>query len=259
MVLSQEAFNKLTKAEAYAVYMELHQRYKDSEATNKQLLNQQEVLHRILYQQKAIFKCVVDKPDVVVPSTAANCNDAPAQNLKVRSFQTRQIANTTTNLILVSSTVAKVNQNELPLNVEIIPYSGSTTDEKMTILQKTNFVQLKTIKIQDGTNSILMETNKSPEEIAINIKALISQIYEKFKPQKIFICEIPPVVENLDDENPLHGVNDKIDQVNVLLKDMFTCSDVYSFIPHSTMLVILIMRPAPLFEKPPVLLCCPIY
>ena len=69
--------------------MELHQQNKGSEATNKQLLNQQEVLHSILDQQKAIFKCVVDKPDVVVPSTAANCNDAPAQNLKVRSFQTR--------------------------------------------------------------------------------------------------------------------------------------------------------------------------
>ena len=104
-------------------------------------------------------------------------------------------------------------------------------DEKMTILQKTNFAQLKTIIIQDGTNSMLKETNKSPEKIANNIKALISQIYEKFQPQKIFICEIPPVVENLDDENPLYGVNDKIDQVNVLLNDMFTCSDVYSLIP----------------------------
>ena len=113
------------------------------------------VLHSILDQQKAIFKCVVDTPDVVVPSTAANCNDAPAQNLKVRSFQTRRIANTTTNLILGSSIIARVNQNELPLDVEIIPYSGSTTDEKMTILQKTNFAQLKTIIIQDGTNSIL--------------------------------------------------------------------------------------------------------
>ena len=173
----------------------------------------------------------MDNPDVVVPSTAANCNDAPAQNLMVRSFQTRQIANTTTNLILGSSIVARVNQNELPLDVEIIPYSGSTTDEKTTILQKTNFAQLKTIIIQDGTNSILKEINKSPEQIANNIKALISQIYEKFKPQKIFICEIPPNVENLDDENPLHGVNDKIDQVNVLLNDMFTCSDVYSLIP----------------------------
>ena len=197
MALSQEAFNKLTKAEAYAVYMELHQQYKDSEATNKQLLNQQEVLHSIMDQQKAIFKCVVDKADVVVPSTAANCNDAPAQNLKVRSFQTRQIANTTTNLILGSSIVATVNQNELPLDVEIIPYSGSTTDENMTILQNTNFAQLKTIIIQDGTNSILKETNKSTEEIANNIKALISQIYEKIQPQKIFICEIPPLLKIL--------------------------------------------------------------
>ena len=90
---------------------------------------------------------------------------------------------------------------------------------------------MKTIIIQDGANSILKETNKSPEEIAHNIKALNSQIFEKFKPQKIFICEIPPVVENLDDENPLHGVNDKIDQANVLLNDMFNCSDVYSLIP----------------------------
>ena len=127
----------------------------------------------------------------------------------------------------------------------------------MRILQKTNFAQLKTIIIQDGTNSILKETNKSPEEIANNIKALISQIYENFKPQKIFICEIPPVVENLDDENPLYGVNDKIDQVNVLLNDMLICSDVYSLIPlnqkikymenglsYITMLFILMMRPA---------------
>ena len=90
--------------------MELHQRYKDSEATNKQLLNQQEVLHSILEQQKAIFKCVVDKPDVVVPSTAAKCNKVPAQNLKARSFQTRQIANTTKNSILGASIVARVNQ-----------------------------------------------------------------------------------------------------------------------------------------------------
>ena len=101
----------------------------------------------------------------------------------------------------------------------------------MTILQKTNIAQLKTIIIQDGTKSILKETKKSPEEIANNSKALISQIYEKFQPQKIFICEVSPVVENLDDENPLHGVNDKIDQTNVLLNDMLTFSDVYSHIP----------------------------
>ena len=91
--------------------------------------------------------------------------------------------------MLGSSIVARVNQNELPLDVEIIPYSGSTTDEKMTILQKTNFAQLKTIIIQNGTNSILKETNKLPDEIANNIKALI---YMKILSRKRFSFEKSP-------------------------------------------------------------------
>ena len=197
MALSQEAFNKLNKAEAYAVYMELHQRYKDSEATNKQLLNRQEVLHSILDQQKAIFKCVVDKPDVVVPSTAANCNDAPAQNLKVRSFQTRQIANTTTNLILGSSIVARVNQNELPLDVEIIPYSGSTTDEKMTILQKTNFAQLNIIIIQDGTNSIFKETTNPPKKLRTISKRSSLKYMKSFSRKRFSFVKSPQLLKIL--------------------------------------------------------------
>ena len=50
-------------------------------------------------------------------------------------------------------------------------------------------------------------------------------------PKKLQTLSITPVVENLYDKNPLYGVNDKIDQVNVLLNDMMTCSDVYSLIP----------------------------
>ena len=72
-------------------------------------------------------------------------------------------------------------------------YPGSTTDEKAGILDSYANKQLRTIILQDGTNSLLKQRRINVKNHFEKQALLVEKLSSKFKPQKIFICEIPPV------------------------------------------------------------------
>ena len=75
---------------------------------------------------------------------------------KVRKFPTFNIPENKENLLLGSSLVKNlVNESSITQDICFHAYRGSTTKEKVVVLEKYPEKELKTVFLQDGTNSIL--------------------------------------------------------------------------------------------------------
>lgn len=86
--------------------------------------------------------------------------------------------------------------------------------------------KFRTFTLQDGTNSILKLKEDSAGKLFENFEELVQMIDEKFKPEKFFICEVPPVVE---DDN-YRDVNSKIDEFNALIHQKYSASEHFSIV-----------------------------
>ena len=107
-------------------------------------------------------------------------------------------------LILGSSIIARLKTETFPNDKVVHAYRGSSTEDKIKVLDQYSEKKLICVIIQDGTNSTLDEFSTKYEE-------LIALITAKFSPDSIVICEIPPKLNN-------HDANDKIDHYNRFLK-----------------------------------------
>ena len=68
----------------------------------------------------------------------------------------------TENLILGSSIIAKLeNDPNIPEDSAVHAYRGSTTKDNINVLKKYNEREIKTLILQDGTNSVLKSDKKS--------------------------------------------------------------------------------------------------
>ena len=79
------------------------------------------------------------------------------------------------------------------LNISIHSYPGSTTEEKITIVDNYAERKLKTIIVQDGTNSLLKSRNACVDDLMQDWLDLIKTDDEKFNPNKIVLMTIPPL------------------------------------------------------------------
>ena len=116
----------------------------------------------------------------------------------------------TKNLIIGSSIISRINQNDLPRDVAIHAYPGSTTDEKAGILDSYENKQLWTKTLQDETNSLLKQRSINVKNHFEKQKLLVEKLSSKFRPQRFFICKISPIKN--DDT-----VNERIRNFNNLL------------------------------------------
>ena len=146
------------------------------------------------------------------PNNVTEIKDNQQQPIQIRSFRPHLLNPETENLIIGSSIISRIDQNDLPRDVAIHAYPGSTTEEKAEILDSYENKQLRTITLQDGTNSLLKQRSINVKNHFEKQKLLVEKLSSKFKPQKIFICEIPPVKN--DDT-----VNEQIRNFNNLLNN----------------------------------------
>ena len=89
------------------------------------------------------------------PNNVTEIKDNQTQPIQIRSFRPHLLNPETENLIIGSCIINRINQNDFPRDVAIHAYPGSTTDEKAGILDSYENKQLRTITLQDGTNSLL--------------------------------------------------------------------------------------------------------
>lgn len=189
-MLSFETFNGMTKKELYEIYSNLYRE-------KAQLLEQ----HHLL---KDILSKVTEVHDVVKKTSGDESghesqDDRPSptsdQKLKpVRPFPTLAIDDSTENLVLGSSIFARVNTDGffIPKDVEFHAYSGSTTLEKIEILKSVKSKKLRTVVIQDGTNALSKNPSLSAQKQLHDFCKLFDSVMDKFQPEKIFVCEVPP-------------------------------------------------------------------
>ena len=68
------------------------------------------------------------------PNNATEIKDNQQQPIQIRSFRPHLLNPETENLIIGSSIISRINQNDLPRDVAIHAHPGLTTDEKAGIL-----------------------------------------------------------------------------------------------------------------------------
>ena len=113
---------------------------------------------------------------------------------QVRDFQKFSIKDVNENLAIGSSIIGKLERDTtIPADIGVHAYRGSTTNEKLRVLKDYEAKKLKTLVLQDGTNNVLKDTSKSAEVNFEEFKQLVNLCVEKFTPETIVLCEIPPL------------------------------------------------------------------
>ena len=207
MAISFEAFEKMTKKDAYQLYKSKCDDY-------------EKLLNCTASSLKAIETHIIKQASTPVQKQ----DNAPNRNPQVqiddiskqpiaRTMEPKAFEEKTEHLVIGSSIIKHIKLNDLPADVLIHSYSGSSTIEKTMILEKYEHRPLKTVTLQDGTNSILKQLSKSPEQLFAQYTALLDKIREKFNPSQLFLMEAPPKCANDPDTNK------RIEDFNKLLNE----------------------------------------
>ena len=98
----------------------------------------------------------------------------------------------------------------------------------MAILEKYPNRKLKTVVLQDGTNSILKRKNSEVAELFDKYIELVKNVNKKFQPEYLVLCEVLPMREN--DRNS--DQNERIEEFNNLLSDFIQSNDLSVTIKH---------------------------
>ena len=107
-----------------------------------------------------------------------------------------------------------VNDNSIPQDICIHAYRGSTTKEKIAVLEKYPEKELKTVVFQDGTNSILKQKHRDVNDLFNENIELVEVVSHKFKPKSLVLIEIPPIKSS----NYNSVANERISAVNKKLE-----------------------------------------
>ena len=138
-------------------------------------------------------------------------NDKSTGNIperKVREFQPICLKPEVKKLVIGSSLVKRiVDDNSIPTDIGIHAYPGSNTEEKHSVLTKYPEKQLKTVAIQDGTNSILKNEKESIDALFEGYYTLVREVHSKVSPDKTLLCEVPPIRASRQMQQQTNGYN----------------------------------------------------
>ena len=181
MALTYEAFMELTKPNAYQLYLEVYRKMEE-----KDMFIQDVVMG--LHQKLVSTESKLDQP-----TSNAVPFENPVKTEKVRDMTLIPLKSETENLVFGSSIFAKLeNDRNIPNDCAIHAYRGSTTKEKIIVLSKYEKRNLKTLILQDGTNSVLKSNKTSDELFAVYVE-LVENTVDKFSPENVVLCEIIPL------------------------------------------------------------------
>ena len=106
-------------------------------------------------------------------------------------FQKNDFTNLQKNCVLGSSIIAKLYDGaSIPLDVAIHAYRGSSTLEKLKVLDKYESKKLKSLILQDGTNSV-SKSSKNGKDLFADYQKLVDKCMEKITPDSMVLCEFP--------------------------------------------------------------------
>ena len=211
-MLSFETYEKLNKKESYSLYTNLYQQKEDQDSLKlllTQLLSRMDDTNQLLVKN---FSFSSEKP------TLNGRNQEHPQPQKLVNSTIVPMNNRTDNLVIGSSIIKRISNSSLPEDVQIHSYPGSTSNQKRELVEKYQIQKcLKSLVLQDGTNTILKNREQEIPELFKDFQSLVEECKEKFKPQKLFLCEVPPLRRS----GRYNYMNGKIDQWNSLLHDNY--------------------------------------
>ena len=105
----------------------------------------------------------------------------------------------TGHLVIGSSIIKHIKLNDLPADVLIYSSSRSSTIEITMILKRYEYRALRTVTLQDGTNSIHKQLSKFPEQLTPN--TLPYWTISGKNPSQLFLMEAIPKCANDPDTN----------------------------------------------------------
>ena len=140
-MLSEEACMSLTKTQAWEIYKQL---YENLDKKEKLIDNYVTMVYNKLSSE-------VSGVSTSLPTTRETKQVEPEL---VREYGLIDLPDNCTNLFLGSSIITKLQtDNTIPSDIAIHPYRGSTTKEKLAIVEKYSKRKMRSVVLQDGTNS----------------------------------------------------------------------------------------------------------
>ena len=182
---------------------------------SKNLLRKKSLSMKLL--QSAKDKMTADNAAVEGVMGVSLSNGEGLFSKNVRVFKVTTPKKEENNIAFGSSIVAKLEEDKsLPQDCSVHAYRGSTTKEKLKILNDYPNKRLKTFILHNGTNSIL-KFNKSAGDIFSELNELVIKCNNKFEPDLLLMCEVPPLKNRLANSDK----NKMIDEFNELLLEKF--------------------------------------
>ena len=172
MMKTAEKFNSYSKADLYKIYCELYQKLEEKDN---------------LIAEHVVTVCEFLKNSAQLTTTSAiitpKINTSANNDVFIRKFETLKIEEKTENFLIGSSIIKHLARDRtFPQDCSIHAYPGSTTKEKLQLLQGYDQKKMKTVILQDGTNAILKQKSDQLETLFSDYEDLVSAIQEKFSP-----------------------------------------------------------------------------
>ena len=112
-----------------------------------------------------------------------------------------------------------VGDSTIPEDICVHDYRGSTTCEKIEVVRQLPKTVIKTVLIQDGTNSILKEKQINIDELFEKYTDLVDLTRNTLSPENIVLMQVPPIRNLPKNEH----INERIklfnDKINALAGD----------------------------------------
>ena len=209
--MNQEEFNSHNKNELYRIYVDLFKKVEEKDSIIKGFV--------ISASQFLLKKQSNDDPKE--SGKISNQYNPPIiQEVRVRRFEPKEVPTKTQNLVIGSSMVKNlVGDSTIPEDISVHDYRGSTTCEKIEVVKQLPKTVIKTVLIQDGTNSILKEKQKNIDELFEKYTDLVDLTRNTLSPENIVLMQVPPIRNLPKNEH----INERIklfnDKLNALAGD----------------------------------------
>ena len=196
--------NGLSKTESYKIYSALFTKNEEKE--------------KIIREKDVIINDFIRKMEQRLEFKGQDSNQrsdyqsGETQEAKVRVFKPFSVPEGTTNIVIGSSINGKLADDpSIPQDTATHAYRGSTLFEKTKVVLNYRPTKMKTVVLQDGTNSLL-KTNESTEDLFDDYKKLVTTVTEKLDPNYLILVEAAAIKQTTHNST----ANTRITELNAL-------------------------------------------
>ena len=178
MKLPQEAFMQLNREQIYDLYKQVYENLEQKEKFIEDYITS---VHQKLSSLGSN------------ESSSSSTTQVSKEEQMVRTFPIIETPTEAKNIILGSSIIGKLKTDKtIPTDTTFHAYRGSSTIEKLELMKKYPETKMKTVILQDGTNSFL-KFERKPKDVFEQYKQLVKLCREKINSDKLYLMTVIPI------------------------------------------------------------------